>query len=189
MEGDAGSGQLTPTPPLTVPEPTESRLSSGRWLVRVCAALVAVSLAVIAAGVFAWVSNRGIASTEADEVLAVETAKDCIAATQAPDIQAMNDSQRKIVACTTENYAPQANLYSSLLTEAYQTVNAKVKITDIRAAAEKHYSDGAIDVLVATRVEMSNVEQPGQVLSYRLRVRMAPVDGTSKIDNIEPVSK
>jgi Mce-associated membrane protein len=36
---------------------------------------------------------------------------------------------------------------------------------------------------------MSNVEQQGQELSYRLRVRMAPVDGTYKIDNIEPVSK
>ena len=189
MEGDAGSGQLTPTPPLTAPDQTESMLSSGRWLVRVCMALAAVSLAVIAAGVLAWISNRHSAAAARDEVVAVDTAKDCIAATQAPDLQAMNDSQRKIVACTTENYAPQANLYSSLLTEAYQTVKAKVKITDIRAAAEKHNSDGSIDVLVATRVMMSNVQEKDQELSYRLRVRMAPVDGTYKIDNIEPVGK
>jgi Mce-associated membrane protein len=122
-------------------------------------------------------------------VVAVATAKDCISATQAPDLAAMNESQRKIVACSTDNYAPQANLYSSLLTEAYQTVKAKVKITDIRAAAEKHNPDGSIDVLVATRVLMSNVQQQDQELSYRLRVRMAPSEGTYKIDNIEPVGK
>jgi Mce-associated membrane protein len=116
-------------------------------------------------------------------------AKDCIAATQAPDTKAMTESQRKIVACATENYAPQANLYSSVLTEAYQTVNAKVTITDIRAAAEKHNPDGSIDVLVATRVQMSNSQEKDQELSYRLRVRMAPADGTFKIDNIEPVGK
>jgi len=38
-------------------------------------------------------------------------------------------------------------------------------------------------------VLMSNVQQQDQELSYRLRVRMAPSDGTYKIDNIEPVSK
>ena len=189
MEGDAGSGQLTPPPPLTAPDQPESRLGSERWLARVCAALVAVSLVVIAAGAWGWVSNRDGAAAARDEVLAVDTAKDCIAATQAPDIKAMNDSQRKIVACTTENYAPQANLYSSLLTEAYQTVEAKVKITDIRAAAEKHHPDGSIDVLVATRVKMSNVQEQDQELSYRLRVRMSPDDGVYKIDNIEPVGK
>lgn len=189
MEGDAGSGQLTPTSPLTAPDQPESRLSSQRWLTRVCAALVLASLVVIAAGALSWVSNRHDAAASRDEVLAVDTAKDCIAATQAPDIQAMNDSQRKIIACATDNYAPQANLYSSLLTEAYQTVEAKVKITDIRAAAEKHHSDGSIDVLVATRVKMSNVQEQDRELSYRLRVRMSPADGVYKIDNIEPVGK
>lgn len=189
MEGDAGPGQLTPTSPLTAPDQPESRLSSQRWLTRVCAALVLASLVVIAAGALSWVSNRHDAAASRDEVLAVDTAKDCIAATQAPDIQAMNDSQRKIIACATDNYAPQANLYSSLLTEAYQTVEAKVKITDIRAAAEKHHSDGSIDVLVATRVKMSNVQEQDRELSYRLRVRMSPADGVYKIDNIEPVGK
>ena len=147
------------------------------------------SLAVIASGALAWVSNRSGVTADRDEVVAVDTAKDCIAATQAPDLKAMTESQRKIIDCTTENYAPQANLYSSVLTEAYQTVKAKVKITDIRAAAEKHNPDGTIDVLVATRVQMSNVQDKDQELSYRLRVRMAPADGTYKIDNIEPVGK
>jgi len=33
------------------------------------------------------------------------------------------------------------------------------------------------------------VQDKDQELSYRLRVRMAPADGTYKIDNIEPVGK
>jgi Mce-associated membrane protein len=188
MEGDAGSGQLTPTPPLTAEQPA-SRLSTGRWPGRVFAGIVVASLVVIAGGVTALVSNRTGGQSARDEVVAVDMAKDCIAATQAPDTKAMTESQRKIVACATENYAPQANLYSSVLTEAYQTVNAKVTITDIRAAAEKHNPDGSIDVLVATRVQMSNSQEKDQELSYRLRVRMAPADGTFKIDNIEPVGK
>jgi Mce-associated membrane protein len=101
----------------------------------------------------------------------------------------MAESQRKIVECSSDNYAAQANLYSGLLFEAYQTVNAQVKVTDMRAAAEKHNDDGSIDVLVATRVAMSNTQQQDQELSYRLRVRMVPADGTFKIDSIEPVSK
>ena len=189
MEGDAGSGQLTPTPPLTAPDQLESRPSSGRWLFHVTAALAVAGMALIAAAALAWVSSRHGAAAARDEIMAVDMAKDCISATQAPDTKAMTDSQRKIVGCATENYAPQANLYSSLLTEAYQTVNAKVKIADIRAAAEKHNPDGSIDVLVATRVMMSNIQEKDQELSYRLRVRMAPVDGTYKIDNIEPVGK
>ena len=76
-----------------------------------------------------------------------------------------------------------------MLADDYQTVQAQVKITHIRAAAEKHNPDGSIDVMVATRVSMSNVDEQDQELSYRLRVRMVPVDGTYKIDSIDPVSK
>jgi hypothetical protein len=75
MEGDAGSGQLTPTPPLTAPDQPESALSSGRFLVRVAVALLAASIAVIAAGVLAWVSNRHGAVAERDEVVAVDMAE------------------------------------------------------------------------------------------------------------------
>ena len=209
MEGDAGSGRLTPTPPLEaderpdpelsdhvddagpapdpVPEP-DSRLS-GRRLNWVLAGIALAALVLAAAGVLALFGQRGSAKAVNDEAVAVAAAKDCITATQAPDVKAMAESQRKIVECSSENYAAQANLYSGLLFEAYQTVNAQVKVTDMRAAAEKHNADGSIDVLVATRVALSNTQQQDQELSYRLRVRMVPADGTFKIDNIEPVSK
>jgi len=207
MEGDAGSGQLTPTPPLeadetVVPDPDlsdhgndagndvpASRVGTRRWLTGVVAAVAVGALLMSGAGVLALLGHRTNAAAADGEVLAVAAAKDCITATQAPDLAAMMDSQRKIVECATENYAPQANLYSGLLADAYETVNAQVKIVQMRAAAERHNGDGSIDVLVATRVSMSNVQQQDQELSYRLRVRMLPEGGVYKIDDIEPVSK
>lgn len=184
MEGDAGSGQLTPTPPLP-----ESKLATGRWFTGVCAAVAIAAVVLSAVGVLALIGHHRSAAAADGEAAAVAAAKDCISATQAPDVKAMTGSQRKIIECSTENYAPQANLYSGLLADAYQTAQAQVKITNIRAAAEKHNPDGSIDVLVATRVSMSNVQAQDQELSYRLRVRMMPVDGTYKIDSIDPVSK
>ena len=193
MEGDAGSGQLTPTPPFTADEPvdpvTQSRLLSGRWPVGVIAGLASAALLFTIAGVLAFIGHWHSAAAERDEAVAVAQAKDCITATQAPDLKAMADNQRKIVECSTETFATQANMYGGLLADAYQTVNALVKVADMRAAAEKHNPDGSIDVLVATRVAMSNNQQLDQELSYRLRVRMVPDGGTFKIDNIEPVSK
>jgi len=198
MEGDAGPGQLTPTPPLTAEQTAESepdlsapesKLATGRWFTGACAAVAIAAVVLTAAGVLALLGHRQTAAAANGEVIAVAVAKDCIAATQAPDIKAMQDSQRKIVECATDNYAPQANLYSGLLSDAYQTVKAQVKITNMRAGAEKHNPDGSIDVLVATRVSMSNVDQQNQELSYRLRVRMVPVGDTYKIDSIDPVSK
>jgi len=207
MEGDAGSGQLTPTPPLEADEPVvpdpelsghvidagsgvpASRLSTGRWLTGIVAAVAIGAVLLAVGGAGALMGHRTNAAAANGEVMAVAAAKDCITATQAPDLEAMKDSQRKIVECATENYAPQANLYSGLLADAYETVNAQVKVVQMRAAAEKHNDDGSIDVLVATRVSMSNVQQQDQELSYRLRVRMLPEDGLYKIDNIEPVSK
>lgn len=204
MEGDAGSGQLTPTPPLAADESPEPELSvddagtsdfgsgsglSGRRLNRVIGGVAVGALLLTAAGVLALIGSHRSAAAASDEAAAVAAAKDCITATQAPDVKIMRESQRKIVECSSENYAAQANLYGGLLFDAYQTVNAQVKVSDMRAAAERHNPDGSIDVLVATRVAMSNTQQLNQELSYRLRVRMVPVDGKYKIDNIEPVSK
>jgi len=147
------------------------------------------ALVLVVLGVLTLIGHRHDAAAARDEAIAVAAAKDCITATQAPDVKAMSDSQRRIVECSTENFGAQANLYGGLLADAYQTVNAQVKIADMRAAAEKHNPDGSIDVLVATRVTLSNNQQINQELSYRIRVRMAPDGGTYKIDSIEPVSK
>ncbi len=123
MEGDAGSGQLTPTQPLTADETvdpapelsahvddagisapaqqavpaTDSRLLAGRWPRAVLGGLAAAAVLLTGVGVIALIGHRHNAAADRDEAVAVAAAKDCITATQAPDVKAMNDSQRKIV--------------------------------------------------------------------------------------------
>jgi Mce-associated membrane protein len=82
----------------------------------------------------------------------------------------------------------QAPLYSSLLAEAYQAANVQVQVTDLRAAVERHNDDGSIDVLVALRTKVTNSEAANQEQGYRLRVQMAPADGTYKIADMKQVA-
>jgi Mce-associated membrane protein len=58
----------------------------------------------------------------------------------------------------------------------------------MRAAVEKHYDDGAMDVLVAVRVKVTNSQIADQEQGYRLRVRMAPADGTYKVAKLDQVA-
>lgn len=240
MEGDAGTGRLTPTPatpeavnsdtedPDTVSSDTKdpdtedtdtvdpdtedpdtdgsaagdsdtpadaaeprsgSRLRSRGWLVGVSTSLVLLSAALIGGGyalVRANHDNRALVQAEAE---AVRAAKDCVTATQAPDTAAMAASQQKIIDCATGDFEVQATIYSGVLVDAYQAANAKVTVSDMRAAAEHHNPDGSIDVLVALRVTTSNSELQDQETGYRLRVRMAPDDGTYKIARLDQVTK
>jgi Mce-associated membrane protein len=45
-----------------------------------------------------------------------------------------------------------------------------------------------VDVLVAVRVQVTNSDAPNQEHGYRLRVRMAPADGTYKIARLDQVT-
>ena len=58
----------------------------------------------------------------------------------------------------------------------------------MRAAVERHNDDGSVDVLVAVRVKVTNSEAADQEQGYRLRVQMAPDDGTYKIARLDQVS-
>jgi Mce-associated membrane protein len=82
----------------------------------------------------------------------------------------------------------QAPLYSSVLAEAYQAANVHVQVSDLRAAVERHNDDGSIDVLIALRTKVTNSEAADQEQGYRLRVQMAPADGTYKIADIKQVA-
>ncbi len=231
MEGDAGSGQLNPTPPppgddaepsvagdlLTdvtaevdengppdgapddgAPEnggpedggPEDGgQPASGLRMGRVAVAVILAGLLVAAgAGLALWFGARSAAATRS-EGAALEAAKDCVAATQAPDTKAMTASATKIIDCTTGDFGAQAKIFSSMLVDAYQTAKAQLQVTDIRAAVERHNPDGSMDVLVALRVKLSNIEQQGQEHGYRLRARMEPVDGTFKIARLDQVSR
>ncbi|APE17290.1 hypothetical protein [Mycolicibacterium pallens] len=212
MEGDAGSGRLTPNPPAdddaaldeaeqsTNVEPVDetetaddaaprgSRLS-GRRLGFVVAGLVIASLLVATGGYFALRSHQKSVTAARNETVALAAAKDCVTATQAPDANAMAASQQKIVECSTGDFAAQASLYSGLLVDAYQAAKVQVQVSNMRAAVEKHNDDGSINVLVAVRVKVSNSAAQDQEQGYRLRVKMMPEGGTYKIANLDQVSK
>ena len=210
MEGDAGPRQLNPDDPddpdtldddaepaeddgltpavVDTPSGPASRVNSRGWLVGACAALVIASAALATGGFLALRSHQEAASLAAAEAQATSAAKDCVAATQAPDTNAMAESQAKIIECATGDYSVQATLYSGVLVEAYQAANAQVQVTDMRAAVERHNDDGSMDVLVALRVKLSNTEVQEQETGYRLRVNMAPDNGTYKIARLDQVT-
>jgi Mce-associated membrane protein len=213
MEGDAGSGQLNPTPPTTDDpvdeadiveseattgddeteaangeQPRGSRLS-GRRLVAVCAALVIASLLIATGGFVALRSHQKSVTAARAETVALAAAKDCVTATQAPDAAAMAASQQKIIECATGDFGAQATLYSGLLVDAYQAAKVQVQVSNMRAAVERHNDDGSMDILVAVRVKVSNSQTQDQEQGYRLRVRMMPEGGTYKIAKLDQVSK
>jgi Mce-associated membrane protein len=205
MEGDAGSGQLNPTPPTTDDDaageaeiveteaangeqPRGSRLS-GRRLVAVCSALVIASLLIATGGFLALRSHQKSVTAARAETVALAAAKDCVTATQAPDAAAMAASQQKIIECATGDFGAQATLYSGLLVDAYQAAKVQVQVSNMRAAVERHNDDGSMDILVAVRVKVSNSQTQDQEQGYRLRVRMMPEGGTYKIAKLDQVSK
>lgn len=211
MEGDAGTRQLNPTDadaspdeslavppqdqtPLTEePEGSEpdlrrpSRLGVG-WVAGICAALLLLAVGAGVGGFLMLKAHQDREAVTADENAALEAAKVCVAATHAPDTAAMTAAQSKIIECFTGDMTAQATLYSGVFVDAYQAAAVKVAVSDMRAAVEKHNDDGTIDVLVATRVTITNAETADQEQGYRLRLRMTPSEGTYKIADIDQVT-
>jgi Mce-associated membrane protein len=211
MEGDAGTRQLNPTDADETPdeslavsteEPieqaTESQLSEpadGRrpsrlgvgWVAGTCAALLLLAAGAGVGGYFALRSHHDSEAIAAAETAALQAAKDCIAATQAPDTAAMIASQSKIIECSTGDWGVQAPLYSSILADAYQAGGVKVAVSDMRAAVERHNDDGSVVVLVAVRVKVTNTDAADQEQGYRLRVQMAQDAGKYKIARLDQV--
>jgi Mce-associated membrane protein len=147
------------------------------------------ALGVGAGGYFAWDAHKKSQATERNNDEALKAARDCVAATQAPDTGAMAASEQKIIDCGTDVYRTQALMYANLLVQAYQAANAHVEVSDERAAVERNNDDGSVDVLVALRVKVSNDQAKNQETGYRLRVKMAPVDGQYKIARLDQVTR
>ena len=165
-----------------------SRLGLG-WAAGIAAALVLFAGGVGAGGYFALRAHHQSQTLARNSAAALEAAKVCVAATQAPDTSAMAASEQKIIDCGTDVYRSQALLYTSMLVQAYQAANVHVQVSDERAAVERNNSDGSIDVLVALRVKVSNDQAQNQESGYRLRVKMEPVDGQYKIARLDQVTK
>ncbi|WP_158168145.1 hypothetical protein [Mycolicibacterium smegmatis] len=201
MEGDAGASQLNPTDQQqehTEPQIEQttveadarrpSRLGRG-WMATVCAALVLVAAALGVGGYLALRSHLDSNVIARDEAEAMQVAKDCVTATQAPDTAAMAAAQAKIIECATGDFGAQAVLYSGILLDAYQAANVQVQVSDMRAAVEKHNDDGSMDLLVAVRVLVTNTEKANEEQGYRLRVKMArDEDGLYKVARLDQVT-
>ncbi len=168
--------------------PAGSRL--GRvWFVAATVLLLLLAGGVGFAGFIALRDYRESQAIARNDAAAMRAAEDCVAATQAPDTAAMANAARRIIECSTGDFGAQAALYSGMLTEAYQAANVHVQVSDMRAAVERNNSDGSVDVLVALRTRVSNIEAKDQEQGFRLRVTMSPADGQYKISKLDQVAK
>jgi Mce-associated membrane protein len=173
-------------------EPADPRAASrlGRgWLVGIAAALVVLAGGIGAGGYLALRSHQDSRTTARHDAAAVEAAKTCVAATQAPDTATMAASAQKIIECGAGAFRSQAILYSSLLVEAYQAANAHVEVSDLRAAVERNNPDGSIEILVPMRVKVTNSETQNQEAGYRLRVTMVSDEGQYRISKLDQVAR
>ncbi|HEY6819550.1 MAG TPA: Mce protein [Mycobacterium sp.] len=159
------------------------------WFAGIAAALVLLAGGVGAGGYLALRSHLDSQATARRDAAAVEAAKDCVAATQAPDIAAMAASAQKIIECGAGAFRSQAILYSGLLVEAYQAADAHVQVSDLRAAVERNNPDGSIEILVPLRVKVSNAETQNQEAGYRLRVTMVQDEGKYRISKLDQVAR
>jgi Mce-associated membrane protein len=161
-----------------------------RWFIGIAAALVVLAGGLAAAGYFvALRSHHDSQVTARRDAAAIEAAKDCVGATQAPDIGAMASSAQKIVECGAGAFRSQAILYSGMLVEAYQAANAHVQVSDLRAAVERNNPDGSVEILVPLRVKVSNSETQNQEAGYRLRVTMVLDEGKYRISKLDQVAR
>ena len=216
MEGDAGTRQLNPTDAdetpdesLAVstedqteqatepesPEPAEEGVGDGRrpsrlgvgWVASICAGLVVLAAGAAVGGYLSLRSHDDSTAIGRADAAALQAAKDCVAATQAPDTAAMIAAQSKIIECATGDWGVQAPLYGSVVADAYQAGSVKVQVSEMRAAVERHNADGSVDVLVAVRTKVTNSETADVEQGYRLRVQMAPDAGVYKIARLDQV--
>jgi Mce-associated membrane protein len=154
----------------------------------ICAALLALTVGSAVGGYLALRSHHDGESIARADSAALQAAKDCVTATQAPDTAAMSAAQAKIIECSTGDFGVQAPLYASVLADAYQAADVKVAVSDMRAAVERHHDDGSVDVLVAVRVKITNSAAADQEVGYRLRVKMEQADGTYKAARLDQVT-
>jgi Mce-associated membrane protein len=169
------------------PEDRPSRLTRG-WFAAIFVVLLVLAAGVATGGFFALRAHReDVASARAQQE-AIAAAKDCVAATNAPDSAAMAASVQKIIDCSTGDFGAYAKMMAPMMVEAYQSANVKVEVTNMRAAVERQNPDGTIDVLVAFRFRVpSNPDTQNQETGLRLRALMAPDDGRYKIAKLDPV--
>ncbi|OBI57816.1 Mce protein [Mycobacterium sp. E796] len=164
-----------------------SRLGRG-WLSGIAAALVLAAAGLGLGSYFAILRHHQSQVIARNDAAALKAAVDCVSATQAPDTNAMVQSEQKIIECGTDAFRSQALLYTNMVVQAYQAANVHVQVADVRAAVERNNDDGSVDVLVAMRVKVAS-DQSQKETGYRLRVKMAYAEGQYRISKLDQVTK
>jgi Mce-associated membrane protein len=190
MESDAADTSDAEVEEAQVDEDPRGPSRLGRnWFIGIAAGLVVLAGGVGFGGWAALHAHHLSQVTARNDAAALEAAKDCVGATQAPDIGAMASSAQKIVECGAGAFRSQAILYSGLLVEAYQAANAHVEVSDLRGAVERNNPDGSIEILVPLRVKVSNSDTQNQEAGYRLRVTMVREEGKYRISKLDQVAR
>jgi len=164
-----------------------SRLGRG-WLIGIAATLVVLAGAVGTGGYLAQRFHQETKDLAHENAVALKVAMDCVAATQAPDTNAMTASEQKIIDCGTDAFRSQAVIYTAAIVQAYQAANIHVQVSDSRGAVERNNPDGSVDVLVALRVKVASDKEQNEI-SYRLRVKMVMAEGQYRISKLDQVTK
>ena len=151
--------------------------------------LLLLAAAAAAGGYYAQQAHRESQAAAAAASAALMAAKDCVAATQPPNAAALPAAQRKLTECSTGNFGDQATWYGEVLAQAYQAVNVGVQIPEMYAAVERAGDNGSIQVLVVFRATVSQKGMADRENSYRVRVKMVPVDGQFKVAELDQVAK
>lgn len=206
MEGDAGTDPVNTTEDeakQTADTATEdrepdtaevdsqragSRLGRGR-LIGVCAALLVLAAGLTVGGFLGWRYQTAARQLAADHAAALAAAKECVLATQAPDGANVPAAQQKIFDCTAGEFRTQATLYAEMFVQAYRAAKVHVALTEMAAAVERDNPDSSVDVLVAFRVKVDNVEAQGREVGYRLRAQMVRDDGEYRIAKLDQVAR
>lgn len=160
-----------------------------KWLAGIGAAFFLIAGVVGSGGYFALRAHQESQVLARNDAAALQAAKGCVSATQAPDTNAMVASEQKIIDCGTDQFRSQALLYTSMLIQAYQAANVHVQVSDMRAAVERNHNDGSVDVLLALRVKVLSGQTQDQETGYRLRVKMAFAGGQYRIAKLDQVTK
>ncbi|UQX10884.1 hypothetical protein [Candidatus Mycobacterium methanotrophicum] len=190
LEGEGAAADSSAAEPVSVGNERRPSRLRRRGMIGVCAVLVLLAAGAATGGYFALRAHHESQAVARDDAAAIAAAKDCVAATQAPDAAALPAAAQKIIECSTGDFGAQAALYSDgMLVQGYQAANVHIQVSDMRAAVERHYADGSVDLLVAVRVKVDNVAAQGQEYGYRLRVKMARDDGQYKIARLDQVAK
>ena len=144
------------------------------------------------AGIGGYLALQAHHKSEAAEfanVAALAAAKDCVSATQPVNAAAIPASQQKLTDCSTGNFGDQSTWYGEVLAQAYQAVDVRVRVPEMHAAVERDNDDGSVDAIVVFRATVSQTGMADRENSYRVRVKMVPVNGQFKVAELDQVAK